>query len=318
MLRKQNKKREESENFSIQEGPVSFLPDEIIAHILSFLPENESRKKIRLVSPRFYELINTYLLDTLYDRSLRFNKWQEKQINELKHNTHAFTSRYKNTLFNDPNHRLANEIGINPELGAFLLVEACVACFFALGVYVVVSRYQKAFSVITDPSHHGEEIAWSLLWFFWSIANGTTFGLLAKQALAPVFANLQNDNTQRQALLVTSDDLLEFLQLLGVNPLLMCHVTVATDRPEVGVTSVSHLLAFAEARKSFIYRQCLAIISKVRHGLILKSFCRIRMSFSSKKNIHSCQFIPSLLPRYGRKMRIIREGNRYFLLSKIG
>lgn len=66
------------------------LPSEIILHILKNIEENEVENNIKKVSKIFYDLVHEFYLNSIYGQSLRFNRWQEENIEKFRQSVNQF------------------------------------------------------------------------------------------------------------------------------------------------------------------------------------------------------------------------------------
>lgn len=80
------------------------LPEELIIHMLKFLPTHDLQKTIPLIDHFFRDLIAKYLINTLFYRSLSFQRWANREIEQLFRRMDEFKSRYKITLMNQTQH----------------------------------------------------------------------------------------------------------------------------------------------------------------------------------------------------------------------
>lgn len=89
---------------------LTILPPELIIHILSFLP-NKDIKKLPLVCNLLYQITSDCYSNSLYGRSLRFNKWQSEKVTLFLNNSKLLESQFDVNLLHRPDVRGLSKAG---------------------------------------------------------------------------------------------------------------------------------------------------------------------------------------------------------------
>jgi hypothetical protein len=82
-------------------GLLSILPDEIILRILSFT-RDEDFKNIATIAKKFNRIMHEEVYDSFFGRSLKFIRWEQKQIQQFAQEVKRFVKDSQVTIFNRP------------------------------------------------------------------------------------------------------------------------------------------------------------------------------------------------------------------------
>lgn len=76
--------------------------DEMLVAIFKCLQDSRDIQKLSQTCTRIHGICHDMLLDTLYSRSLAFERWLQKEQKQLTINSQHFNKKYQVSLFHRP------------------------------------------------------------------------------------------------------------------------------------------------------------------------------------------------------------------------